>query len=405
MTAILPISQLTMILKGIIEDDDALHDVWVDGEISNLTIARSGHAYFTLKDDESQLASVMWKNAVIRQHPMPREGDRVIAHGNVTVYHPRGTVQLQVDLMQPHGAGLIQLQLEQLRQKLEAEGLFDADRKRPLPTFPRTIGVVTSASGAVWHDIQVVMERRYPLAELVLSPSMVQGEGAAQSLVAALQRLQDEAAPDVIIIGRGGGSAEDLLAFNDERVVRAIFACKVPVISAVGHETDVTLADSVADVRAATPSAAAELAGPELAMIDATLVEARQRLVALMDEAFATRAQRLDDLQDRLARVSPASGLQALAQEVAGFQARATVSIRHALRLARRDLGAQSELLQALAPQQMFARGYAFVQTPAGAPVRSVTNVRAGDEIFTIVRDGTITSTVAATTSPRETGC
>ncbi len=313
---ILSISHLTTILKGIIEDDDDLQDLWVDGEISNLTIARSGHAYFSLKDDQSQFRAVMWRHALQRQRMVPREGDRVIAHGNVTVYQPRGEVQLQVDVLQPQGTGALQLKLEELRQRLDAEGLFEPTRKRPLPVAPRRIGVVTSATGAVWHDIQHVVARRFPLAELILSPCTVQGESAPASICEALRRMQDEADPDVIIIGRGGGSLEDLWAFNDERVVRAIYACRVPIISAVGHETDWTLADEVADQRAPTPSAAAEMAVPDITQIDGALEEIQARLSILIAETIDRSLQRIDDLGERLVRVSPRSSIEHLDRDI-----------------------------------------------------------------------------------------
>lgn len=392
---ILSVSHLTTILKGIIEDDDDLQDLWVDGEISNLTIARSGHAYFTLKDEQSQFRAVMWRHALTRQMMVPREGDRVIAHGNITLYQPRGEVQLQVDVLQPQGTGLLQLRLEELRQRLDAEGLFDPLRKRPLPEFPERIGVVTSPSGAVWHDIQNVVRRRYPLAELILSPAIVQGEQAPGSLVRALQVLQEDASPDVIVIGRGGGSIEDLWAFNDERVVRAIFASSVPIISAVGHETDWTLADEVADQRAPTPSAAAELAAPDLAQVYLALEEVRERLRILMAEYLDESLQRLDDLTERLARVSPTAGLDALSVEVQGLGGRMSVAMRHRLTVVRHDVEALAELLNALSPQGLLQRGYAFVENAdTREPIRTVGKVGRGSVVRTYLADGQFTATI-----------
>lgn len=395
MTRILPISQLTAFLKVLLEDDDDLQDLWVDGEISNLTIARSGHAYFTLKDESSMLSSVMWRNAVQRQRMVPKEGDRVIVHGNVTLYEPRGSLQLQVDLIQPQGTGILQLKLEELRQKFEAEGMFDPSRKRPLPAFPTRIGVVTSSSGAVWHDIRQVVSRRYPLAELILSPAIVQGEQAPESIVHALTLLQETAAPDVIIIGRGGGSLEDLWAFNDERVVRAMFAARVPIISAVGHETDITLADHVADLRAPTPSAAAELAVPDLGAIDLWLADARIRMTNEMDDRLARSLQLLDDMQQRLGRVSPSRQLSLLSIELNTLSERLTHEAHHCIERARAELSAMYGVLEALNPHSLMARGYGFLCDAAtGKAVRSTHSLSRGSTIRAIITDGSFTADV-----------
>jgi exodeoxyribonuclease VII large subunit len=400
---ILSISHLTTILKGIIEDDDDLQDLWVDGEISNLTIARSGHAYFSLKDDQCQFRAVMWRHALARQRMVPREGDRVIAHGSVTLYQPRGEVQLQVDVLQPQGTGVLQLRLEELRQRLDSEGLFDPSRKRPLPEFPERIGVVTSASGAVWHDIQHVVARRFPLAELVLAPCTVQGEMAPASIVEALRRIQDEAQPDVIIIGRGGGSLEDLWAFNDERVVRAMYACRVPIISAVGHETDWTLADQVADVRAPTPSAAAELAVPDSAGLDLALEDTGARMKAMMADLIDRSLQRLDDLSDRLVRTSPRANIGAVQETLSQLQDRMDISVRHQLTVCRREVAAMEDLLQALSPQGLLERGYAFVEIEGTqAPVRSIREVTTGDTIMAHLRDGQLHATVTGIDSNKD---
>jgi exodeoxyribonuclease VII large subunit len=395
-THIIPINQLTALLKSIVEDDEDLQDLWVDGEISNLTIARSGHAYFTLKDDISQLSAVMWRHALARQQAVPREGDRVIVHGNVTLYEPRGSLQLQVDVIQPQGTGLLQLRLERLRQQLEAEGLFDPSRKRPLPSFPRHIGVVTSSTGAVWHDIQHVIARRYPLVELTLAPANVQGDLAPASIVSALSRLQETIPPDVIVVGRGGGSLEDLAAFNDERVVRAIFAAKVPIISAVGHETDVTLADFVADVRAPTPSAAAELAVPDIAAIDAWLAESHLRLRVGIDQRLAFSLQLVDDMQHRLSRVSPSAGIASLERELLPLAARLRTAIDHCIALAHRDVESYQDVLDALNPQSLLGRGFSFVCNPeTSAPIRLIDDHPAvGNSIRAILADGSFTAEV-----------
>lgn len=392
---IVSINQLTSLLKVVVEDDEDLQDLWVDGEVSNLTIARSGHAYFSLKDETSQLSAVMWRTALSRQQILPREGDRVIAHGSMTFYEPRGTLQLQVDLLQPQGTGLLQLRLEELRQKLETEGLFEPSRKRPLPIFPKKIGVVTSATGAVWHDVQQVISRRFPLAELILSPATVQGELAPDSLVKALAYLQDTADPDVIIIGRGGGSLEDLWAFNDERVVRAIFASRVPIVSAVGHETDTTLADYAADLRASTPSAAAELAVPDLNAIDDALKDIRQRIHSEVQERLEELLQLLDDMQARLARVSPTAAVSLLLKEIAPLEDRLHRAMRQRLRLAQRDTNAYGHILEALNPHALMCRGFSFVCDAAtGGPIGEVSQISPGTSIRAILTDGEVIADV-----------
>ncbi len=393
---VVTINHLTSFLKVLVEDDEDLQDLWVDGEISNLTIARSGHAYFTLKDETSQLGAVMWRTALGRQRMVPREGDRVIAHGNISFYQPQGKLQLVVDVLQPQGTGILQLKLEELRQKLEAEGMFEESRKRPLPGFPRKIGVVTSATGAVWHDIQHVIARRYPLVELTLAPAIVQGDQAPDSLVEALAYLQDTVAPDVIIIGRGGGSLEDLWAFNDERVVRSIFASRVPVISAVGHETDITLADYVADMRAPTPSAAAELAVPDLAMIDQGLAELQDRLHQCMDRRIQEAHQLVDDLHSRLNRVSPSASLRVFANDLVPLRERLDHAVKSQLRLAKHDVEAFSDILDALNPQALMARGFSFVcNAENGKAIKSTADVNAGDTIRAILSDGELRADVS----------
>jgi exodeoxyribonuclease VII large subunit len=395
MQSVLSLARLTGMVKNIIERSAELQNLWVDGEISNLTIARSGHAYFNLKDAENQFRCVMWRSAVQKQRFPLREGDQVLVHGSVTMYAPRGELQLQVNLVQPQGTGLLQLQLEELRMKLEAEGLFDESRKRPLPTLPRTIGAVTAETGAVWHDIQRVVGRRYPLAKLVLSPTLVQGEFAPDAIVAALHLLQDVETPDVIIIGRGGGSIEDLWAFNDERVVRAIFASRVPIISAVGHENDFTLADDVADVRAGTPSMAAELATPDLVQVDAALVATYQSLVQYVQRLLNTQLERLDHLQRQLARLSPLTRLQRLGAEAESLGNRLALACRHNLAIANREVDALGRVLANLNPDAMFGRGYAFLEnTSTDTPIRTVDGVTVGDPIRATVRGGHIRGTV-----------
>jgi exodeoxyribonuclease VII large subunit len=257
------VTAITRHIKALLDADDVLADLWVEGEVSNFTRASSGHCYFTLKDSEAELRCVMWRGQVAQQSWLPRQGDWVAAHGYVSVYERGGAYQFYADAWQQGGVGARWQQLMELKARLEAEGLFSPERKRPLPAWPHKIGVVTSPSGAALRDIINVLSGRYPLVEVIVSPSLVQGVEAPDSLARAMRRLGKVSALDVVIIARGGGSAEDLWAFNDEQVVRAVAACPVPVIAGVGHETDYTLTDLVADYRAPTPSAAAAAAVPD----------------------------------------------------------------------------------------------------------------------------------------------
>ena len=368
---------LTHYIRERLEADPLLGELWVRGQVSNVFRARSGHVYFTLRDDEGQLKSALFKAQAQRSTYSPVDGDDVIVHGRVSVFPRDGTLQLYVDLVEGAGAGLDQLRLELLRRQLEADGLFDPGRKRPLPAFPRRIGVVTSPDGSVWHDIQHVVARRYPLTELVLAPSAVQGDAAPDGLVAALETIQRHPEIDVIIIGRGGGSAEDLAAFNGEALARTLFRCPVPTISAVGHETDWSICDLVADVRAPTPSAAAEIATPSFAVISAgvgqslrCLQDSAQISLQLVSRSVAFTAQRLQ-------MHSPA--LEVVRQ-------RATLETRRALlgRIGRSriegergHLDTRAAVLEALSPRRTLDRGFSIVldrntarviDGPGGAP-------------------------------------
>ena len=259
--AVYTVSQVSLHIKELLESDPLLMDLWIVGEVSGLRSSSAGHTYFSLKDRESLLRCVMFRG--MKGSELLSEGDSVSTHGKITFYTKGGTTDFMVDLAMPEGVGELTLELERLKQKLSSEGLFETSRKRSLPRFPKKVGVVTSSAGAVLHDIQNVLQRRYPLTELVLSPTVVQGADAAPRIAAALESVDRDGGCDVIIVGRGGGSLEDLWPFNEEVLARAIYACKTPVVSAIGHETDETISDYVADVRAPTPSAAAELVVPD----------------------------------------------------------------------------------------------------------------------------------------------
>ncbi|HWV35484.1 MAG TPA: exodeoxyribonuclease VII large subunit [Thermomicrobiales bacterium] len=393
---LLTVEKLTTYIRELLESDRVLQDIWVEGEVSSFTIASSGHAYLTLQESNSRIDAVMWRAMVGRQSFIPRVGDNVVVHGQVTVYERQGRLQLAADVFQPAGIGILQMQLEQLRQKLEAEGLFDPARKRPLPSFPHRIGVATSATGAVWHDIQNVIARRFPMVELVLAPTLVQGDQAPDAIVSALSLLQGEDL-DLIILARGGGSMEDLWCFNDERVARAIFACRVPVISAIGHETDVTIADYVADQRAPTPSAAAELAVPDLAEIVAYVESVRRHIATLSWQRVEAARRESSVLAHRLDRASPQSQLRQQRVTLDALQRRLTDATRHELERKRHAVAQQRAVLASLEPAAILRRGYSLVSDPeSGKPVSSVSSLRRGDRLRTTVRDGSMLATVDA---------
>ena len=303
MAVIYDVSQVTAYLQDLLAYDDLLRDIWIEGEVSNLRRAGSGHAYFSLRDGSSSLRCALFRNSLGHDHLA--DGALVIAHGRVSLYAVRGDLQLIADVIQPEGVGRLQIQLEQLRAQLEREGLFDPSRKRPLPEFPRRIGVVTSPSGAVWHDIQTVIGRRYPLVELALAPVLVQGDAAAPTIAEAIVALNAAADIDAIIVARGGGSLEDLWAFNEEVVARAVFASRAPVVSAVGHETDVTICDLVADVRAATPSEAAEMVVPDRADLLLRVSIASQTIEREVAALLAVGEDEVGRLFSRMDRAAP----------------------------------------------------------------------------------------------------
>jgi len=381
----LTITEFTRRVRRLLEGDPALADAWVQGEISNFSRPASGHLYFTLKDAGASLRCVMWKGDALRVRGMPlQDGLSIEAHGKIGVYEPSGQYQLIVDLLRPTGEGALYAEFMRLKALLEAEGLFAPERKRPLPEFPRTIGIVTSSTGAALRDMLNVLRRRLPLVEVTLAASPVQGVEAPPALVLALQKLNALVKPEVILLARGGGSIEDLWAFNDERVVRAVAASKIPVITGVGHETDFTLVDFAADLRAPTPTAAAELATPitlyDLAgALRADSERLNQALKRQLDECRAG----LESLNTGLRFYSPARRLQTEAQRLDGLSRRADRALAQRLALASAQLAGASSRLESLNPLSVLRRGYAVVtriadgkivetaqQAPAGADLR-----------------------------------
>jgi exodeoxyribonuclease VII large subunit len=383
------VSQLTGTIRRLIEDAPELNDVWVEGEVSNFSRAASGHCYFTLKDAGSQIGCVMWRSVAQVQNCLPIDGDLVLTHGRVGVYEAAGRYQLYVDRLQPAGVGNLYLEFERLKARLEAEGLFAPERKKPLPRFPCRIGVVTSPAAAALRDILNVLSRRYPLAELILAPTLVQGDDAPPQIVAALEALNARDDVDVIIVARGGGSLEELWAFNTERVARAVAASRVPIICGVGHETDFSLADFAADVRAPTPSAAAELVAPDRADLRAQVAGLAGALVATLHGTIDERRWRLTEQARALKHLSPALRLVQARQRVDDLMDGAQAGLRHALALRRERLGGLTGRLVAVSPLGTLERGYAIVRhRDTEAVVRSVGQVASGDALDIRVVDG-----------------
>jgi len=387
------ISQLTAYVKSVFEMDPFLQDVWVEGEVSNYYRAASGHCYFTLKDDGAAISCVMWRSQADRILVLPRDGDALLVHGKVSVYEARGAYQLYVDIIQPAGLGRLYLEFEALKQRLAEEGLFDPKRKRPLPLLPRRIGVVTSAGAAALRDILRTLSSRYPLVEVLLAPTLVQGTEAPSQIVTALANLNRWSAErevlDAIIIARGGGSLEDLWAFNDERVARAIASSVVPVVSGVGHETDFTIADFVADLRAPTPTGAAAAVVPDRRELRLQVRGLAARLLELMAGQLSTKREGLAAQEQGLARSSPLQVLARYRQQVDDLSRAAAMAWTHQSRLWRERLVGKQGRLNAINPLEVLARGYAVVRRPqTDEVVSSVAQVAVGDAIAIRVQDG-----------------
>jgi exodeoxyribonuclease VII large subunit len=392
---ILRVSDLNRRVRSLLDQDAVLTDVWVEGEVSQPSYPPSGHCFFTLKDAHSQLRAVLFREELAQSSVRPAHGMAVICHGRVRAYEPQGVYQLYVASVTAAGAGDLHARYEALRTRLEAEGLFATGRKRPIPRWPRRIGIVTSPVGAVWRDLTNVLRRRYPLVELVLSPSMVQGAIAAPAVVRALRRLYAQQGIDVIILARGGGSLEDLWGFNEESVVRAVVAAPVPLIVGVGHESDVTLADFAADLRAPTPSAAAELATPDGAQLPAILGRLRDRASAALLASAAKRRRFLDAERRTLGSLAPDTG--AARQRAAELVDRADRAVRGHLERDSMTLSALGGGLAALSPQATLERGYAVARRADGGLVRDAAAVMAGEGLDVVLARGTVETTVTTT--------
>ncbi|MCB2210252.1 exodeoxyribonuclease VII large subunit [bacterium] len=392
----LVVSQLTTYLRELLSSDPILQDIWVEGEISNLSRPASGHLYFTLKDSQAAVRCVMWRNAAQRLDFALREGSAVLAHGSMGVYEVSGQVQLYVDTMRPAGEGALYQEFLRLKAKLEAEGLFDSETKRPLPPMPKRIGIVTSPTGAALQDMLDTIRRRYPVAEVVLSPTLVQGADAPAGIVTALTRLNQEENPDVIVIGRGGGSIEDLWAFNDEAVARAVAASGAPIISGVGHETDFTLTDFAADRRAPTPTAAAEVATPDRLDLLAAVAELSNRQTANLRERLTDLRWEVGQLTNALSQQSPAHRVDTYRQRLDEISLRLERGMQARLDRTRLRLDHAARSLQSLNPAAVLNRGYAIVtRTADGSLVRQADQVKEDESIHIRVSQGSLDARVS----------
>lgn len=436
---IFTVSRLNQTVRQLLEME--MGQIWLSGEISNLSQPSSGHWYFTLKDDRAQVRCAMFRNSNRRVTFRPQNGQQILMRATITLYEPRGDYQLIAESMQPAGDGLLQQQFEQLKQRLQEEGLFDPTHKKPLPSPARCVGVVTSSSGAALHDILNVLQRRDPSLPVIIYPTAVQGVDAPMQIVRAIELANQRKECDVLIVGRGGGSLEDLWSFNDERVAKAIFASQIPIVSAVGHETDVTIADFVGDLRAPTPSAAAELVSRnqtelmrqmlsqqqrmEMAM-DYYLARHQQRFTRLnhrlqqqhpqlrlarqntlllklrrrLDEAVQTRLRLAERQQERLSQrlnqQQPSARIQRNQQRLAQIHNRMELLIQRQLSSNRERFGALCSQLEGVSPLATLSRGFSVTQSPNGSVLKSVKQVNNGELLKTRVQDGWIESTVTA---------
>jgi exodeoxyribonuclease VII large subunit len=392
--AVLTVSELTRQIKSFLEG--AFPSVWIAGEMSDISRPRSGHVYFTLKDAEAQIRGVMWRSTASRVRFDLGDGMEVLCRGSIDVYPPRGSYQLVVRHVEPRGEGALQKALRRLQQKLAAEGLFDTRRKRPLPPFPQRIAVVTSPTGAAIRDFLEVLRRRWPGVEVLVLPVRVQGEGAAAEIVAGIQLAnQFRPAPDVLVVGRGGGSLEDLWSFNEETVVRAIVGSRVPVVSAVGHEIDVTLADLAADVRALTPSEAGERVVPSTEEILAQVRNLRVRLSTALRNRAADARSRLQAIAQRRALRRPDDRIHDFDRRIDELENRLVQAIRRTQAISRERLGGLASRLETLSPLAVLARGFSLTErTTDGRMIRSAAEVAPGEQITTKLLQGRLVSRV-----------
>ena len=391
------VSKITDLLKRLIEQHPLFQNVWVRGEVSNCSRPGSGHIYFTLKDERNQISCVIWRSSATRLQFLPREGEEVLAQGKMGLYGPQSKYQIAVSTVEPLGVGALQRVFEELKLQLAEEGLFDSAHKKPLPKFPRKIGVVTSATGAAFQDICQQLYKRYRLAEVVLHPTLVQGDSAPERIAHAIAAMNRRDDIDVLIVGRGGGSIEDLWAFNEEIVARAIFASVIPVVSAVGHETDFTISDMVADHRAPTPSAAIEHIVPDQDELIAKLDSTDTWLRRIIAERLQSHKTRLQEFETRLSPTRRKDAINQLYQTVDNLEAACRTTITRSLGDAERDLQALAQRLDALSPLATLKRGYSISRKMSGEVLTSVEQVSVGDRIEVQLSHGHLTCRVEDT--------
>lgn len=391
---VVSVSQLNFYVKNLLDGDMHLNSIFVTGEISNLTDHyRSGHIYLSLKDEKSVIRAVMFSGNARYLRFKPVEGMKVIARGRVTVYEPTGQYQLYIEDMQPDGIGALSIAYEQLKEKLQSEGLFDKAHKKEIPKFPRSIGVITSPTGAAVQDILNIISRRFPNVEIVMCPVLVQGDNAPIQLCEAVKKLSDNSACDVIIIGRGGGSMEDLWAFNSEALAYEIYNCKIPIISAVGHETDYTICDFVSDLRAPTPSAAAELCVPDVGELSFYFLSQQQYLQSLAELKIKACDNKLSLLKSRLDGSSPKNYCEINLSKLAVLQKRLEAAINSVYSRKNESIIELSSKLEGMNPVTVLKRGYAAVSRN-GVTVSSAKSVSFGDELELKFKDGNVRVTV-----------
>ena len=391
---VLSVSQINFYIKSIIENDGSLQFVLVTGEISNLTVhQRSGHIYLSLKDSNSVISAVMFAGNARRLKFRLENGMKVICRGRISVYEPSGRYQLYIEDMQPDGVGALTLAFEQLKKSLAQKGLFDNAHKKPLPKFPKTIGVITSPTGAAVQDITNIIRRRFPSADIVLAPVLVQGESAPEQLVRAVNKFSASKIADVVIIGRGGGSAEDLWAFNDEQLAYAVYNCETPIISGVGHETDFTVCDFVADVRASTPSAAAELAVPDRQELMSYYFKQKQYISAMLDRKIKTAQLRLENQQRRISASSPKLKAEQLEKQLSAKSEKLTRFMDIYISNKENKLIAAKGKLDGLNPLNVLNRGYAIAEKDEKI-ITSSKQLKDGDDFTVILSDGKINAKV-----------
>ncbi len=387
------VSQLNSYVKGVLDKDENLTHIFVTGEISNFKAHYSGHLYMTVKDETASIKAVMFAGNASKLRFRPEDGMKILVFGTVSLFPRDGSYQLYINDMQPDGVGALNIAFEQLKKKLEGEGLFRTEFKKPIPKFPQKVGVVTSATGAAVQDIFNVLKRRFPVAQIVLRPCQVQGDGAAEDIADAIDEFNRLNVADVLIVGRGGGSIEDLWAFNEEIVARAVFNSKIPIISAVGHETDYTICDFVADLRAPTPSAAAECAVPDVFELKANLISVKQHIYALAKNRIDIERGKLNSIEKSVALRDPLTNINDRRRELVYITEKLTVLTNSVFDNNKSKISALAGKLDALSPLGVISRGYALVEKD-GKPVTKIGNLKTADKVCVKLSDGTFSANV-----------